>query len=346
MGFAQSDATIQEQWIEAWARWLLGDAAREPQRLKVGHNPGVFYAGLYLAMARGYFAEEGFALELESFTSGEQTIPPLATGQLDAAGIGTSAALWAAIGRGVEVRLVAGNSSNEPGYSSTALLLRKDLADSGAVRELADLRGRTIGTLSMTSGATIDLSRSLLNAGLNDADINLVLLSYPDQVPALANGAIDAGLNAEPFVAVAAQQGLAVRWKGADELNPHHLLTAIGFAPNFARDQPDQGVRFLVAALRGARDFVDAVKHGRDRPGVFAVLAEYTPIKDLAMYERIVPSGIDPDGGMNLESLEYDQGWLVERGHLRERVDMSRVVDLRYRDAALQRIGRYTPRSQ
>src|SRR5579884_446841 len=91
-------------------------------------------------------------------------------------------------------------------------------------------------------------------------------------------------------------------------------------------------------------DYVDAVKHGRDRIGVFTVLAEYTPIKDLSVYEAIVPSGIDPDGELNLESMEYDQEWYLARGYLRERVDLGRVVDLRYRDAALQRLGRYTPR--
>jgi NitT/TauT family transport system substrate-binding protein len=313
-------------------------------RIKVGHNPGAYYAPIYLAIARGYYAEEGFELELETFTSGEATIPSLATGQIDAAGIGLSAALYGAVARGVELKIVAGCSRNEPGYSSSALTVRKDLIDSGAVRDVADLRGRTIGSISQTVGLTIDLSRALQGAGLSDNDINLTVLSFPDQVPALANGAIDAGMLSEPFVAVATGQGYAVRWKGADELYPNHQLTAFGFAPSFARDQVDVGQRFVAATLRGARDFVDAVKHNRDRPGLYAVLAEYTPLKDLAMYERIVPSGIDPDGEINLDSMEYDQSWLIERGHLRERVDLAQVVDLRYRDAALQRLGRYTPR--
>ena len=78
--------------------------------------------------------------------------------------------------------------------------------------------------------------------------------------------------------------------------------------------------------------------------GVFQVLAEYTPIKDLSVYEQIVPSGIDPDGALNQESMEYDQDWYLARDYLHEKIELGRLVDLRYREAALQQLGPYTPR--
>ena len=57
-----------------------------------------------------------------------------------------------------------------------------------------------------------------------------------------------------------------------------------------------------------------------------------------------MPSGIDPDGALNQESMDYDQDWYVTRGYMREKVDLSMVVDLSHREAALQRVGRYVPR--
>ena len=101
----------------------------------------------------------------------------------------------------------------------------------------------------------------------------------------------------------------------------------------------------MVAYLRGARDFVDAFRHNRDRAGVIQVLIENTPIKDPVLYDLMVPSGIDPDGNLNVESMEFDQDWYLARGYIRERIELSRVVDMRFRDAALQRIGRYVPRT-
>ncbi len=313
-------------------------------QLKVGYIASTISAGLFLGESRGYFAEEGLELELEPFDAGERMIPLLATDQIAVAAGGLSAGLYGALARGAELRVIAGMTTNEPGYSSTAIVVRKDLMDSGAIRDLADLRDRSVGLIAPTSSLAIDMSRALQSVGLSDTDVSWVLLPFPDQALALANGAIEVSILTEPFVATAVQTGIGVRWKGMDELYPHHQLTVLMYAPGFARDQPAAAERFLAAYLRGARDFVDAVKHGRDRSGVFRVLAEYTPIKDLSMYEHIVPSGIDPDGRLNRESMEADQDWYLARGYIREKIDLSRVIDLSYREAALQRIGRYTPR--
>ena len=74
------------------------------------------------------------------------------------------------------------------------------------------------------------------------------------------------------------------------------------------------------------------------------MLSDYTTIKDLGLYDVITPSGIAPDGDINLESLAYDQEWYIQRGFSRERVELSHIVDQSYREAALQRIGRDVPR--
>lgn len=317
--------------------------AAAPVALKVGHTAAVPWAGIYLALARGYFAEEGLAIELEQFASGEQQIPALATDQIQASGLGLSAGLFSAVARGVQVTVVAGVSFNEPGFSSSALVVRRDLLDSGAVRTLADLQGRTVATLAQTASNSIALSRALQAVGLTDQDVNLVAMPGPDQVQALANGAIDAALPTEPFVARAVQLGVGVRWKGMDELYPWQMLTTIGYSPAFIREQPDAARRFLVAYLRGARDYNDAFHYGRDRQAVVQVLAEFTPIKDLALYDLMTPSGINPNGDINWESLQFDQEWYLARGYLRERVELTQVVDPRYREAALQRLGPYRP---
>jgi NitT/TauT family transport system substrate-binding protein len=315
--------------------------APAPVTLKVGHTGAVPWAGIYLALARGYFAEEGLTIELEQFASGEQQIPALATDQIQASGLGLSAGLFSAVARGVRVTVVAGVSFNEPGFASSALVVRRDLLDSGAVRTLADLQGRTVATIAQSASNSIALSRALQMVGLGDQDVNLVAMPAPDQVQALANGAIDAALPTEPFVARAVQLGVGVRWKGMDELYPWQMLTTIGYSPGLIREQPEAAHRFLVAYLRGARAYNDAFHYGRDRQAVVQVLAEFTPIKDLALYDLMTPSGISPNGDINWDSLQFDQEWYLARGYLRERVELAQVVDARYRDAALQRLGPY-----
>jgi NitT/TauT family transport system substrate-binding protein len=319
-------------------------ASPAPTRLKIGYIPSAICSGIYLALDRGYFAEEGLELDMETFDAGERMIPSLATNQMVIGAGGLSAGLFGALSRGANLKVVAGLTTHEPGFASTGIVIRKDLYDSGAIRSFADMRGRTLGLIAPSSGLAIDMSRAFQEAGMSDADVNWETLSFPDQVPALANGAIDVSILTEPFVARVVQSGIGVRWKGMDEVYPYHQASVLMYAPDFPREQPEAAVRFLAAYLRGARDFTDAVKHGRDRAGVFRVLAEYTPIKDLSLYEIMVPSGIDPDGALNLDSMNYDQDWYLARGYVREKLDLAAVVDLGYRDAALQRVGRYVPR--
>src|SRR5690349_16500128 len=69
-------------------------APRAPMKVKVGQVPGTPSSGIYLALDRGYFAEEGFEVELEPFDAGERSIPALATGQIEISGSGLSAGLY------------------------------------------------------------------------------------------------------------------------------------------------------------------------------------------------------------------------------------------------------------
>src|SRR5215208_2462795 len=123
-----------------------------PVTVRFGDLPATSNAAFYVAVDRGYFREEGLDVVFETFDSFERSIPALATNQLDAAGGGINAGVFSAIGRGLPLKIVAGISRNIPGYSSSALVVRKDLIDSGRVRDWADLRGMRISLVSATSG--------------------------------------------------------------------------------------------------------------------------------------------------------------------------------------------------
>ena len=74
------------------------------------------------------------------------------------------------------------------------------------------------------------------------------------------------------------------------------------------------------------------------------ILTEATSLKDPALWEKIVPSGLNPDGYLNLESLNENLDWYVDRGVVRARPDMSAVVDNSFADYAIQKLGRYPRR--
>jgi NitT/TauT family transport system substrate-binding protein len=303
----------------------------------MANQPATAQAATYVALERGYFREEGLDVTLETFDVFERSIPSLAAGQVDVAGGGVSSGMFSAIARGLPIKIVAGISRNLPGFSSSALMVRKELIDGGAVREYADLRGLRIGLSSATSGLAAELHRVLLAGGLTEADVDLKTLPFPDMAIALANGAVEAGMLTEPFVARSVQAGAAVRWRGADEIYPDHQITAMLFGPDFPTRYPEAAVRFLVGYVRGAREYTRIMTSG-DRTPIYQILAEYTPIKDLDLYAAMQPSGIHPDASLNMQSLEADQDLWVSQGHVPQKADLTRAVDLQYLQAALQRL--------
>jgi ABC-type nitrate/sulfonate/bicarbonate transport system substrate-binding protein len=310
-----------------------------PVTLKAGNLRINSAAGTYLALERGYFAEQGIQLEFEPFQTGGEQIPVLASGQLDVGQGAVSAALYNAVARGVPIKLVADQGRSLPNRSAGALVVRKDLWDAGVIREPADLRGRSIGLSSTASGMEAQLDRVLVGAGLSLSDVKLTLLPYPDMAPAFANGAIDAASYQEPLTTRGIESGLVVRWLRSDEMIPDQQVGVLMYPPSLVSDV-DVGRRFMVAYLRGVRDYIAAFDRGEGREEVIQVLIQHTTIKDRELYDRMIPSGLGANGHLNMRSLQDDMQWFVERGYVPQPIDLNTVVDHQFVDYALGVLGR------
>src|SRR5438093_13556140 len=75
--------------------------------LRVGLVASVSDAGFFVPMERGYFAEQGLAIEFVPFRSAADMLAPLGAGRLDIGGGAVSAGRFNATARGVELPIVA-----------------------------------------------------------------------------------------------------------------------------------------------------------------------------------------------------------------------------------------------
>src|SRR3712207_1618423 len=125
-------------------------------------------AGVYVAMAKGYFRDEGIEIESERFDSVVRAIPALGTNQVDVGAGAIGASFFNAIERGVDVRIVAPQSMavREGNRSSLWYIVRKDLADGGRPRDYADLRGLSIAVPSLGGTNEYQLDQTLRQGGL------------------------------------------------------------------------------------------------------------------------------------------------------------------------------------
>jgi NitT/TauT family transport system substrate-binding protein len=300
-------------------------------------------SGVYIALERGYFAEEGITPEFTTIDTGARAVPAMATGQLDVTGGGFSPSYVNAVLRGVGMKIVASISRNEPDGNSGFTLVRKDLIDGGQVKDWGDLRGRIVAVPGRGSVNDYSLGRGLEQAGLTIADVDLVELSYPDMAPALANASIDVAYATEPFATLSAERGLAVKWRPTADYLPGVTPALMSYAPAFLAEQPEAGRRWMIAYLRGARAYWAAFRKGEARAEVVGYLTRHTTVKDPALYERIGMSTIPPDGSVNLASLNDQGAWYAEQGLLQGSVDVASLIDPRFVEAALARLGPYQP---
>jgi NitT/TauT family transport system substrate-binding protein len=313
-----------------------------PQAFRWAGQSPASDAGLYVAMERGYFAEQGVQLEYVHFSSASEMVPALATQQVEGGGLAVNPATINAVARGVEIKAVADKGSMLPGFGSQALLVRKDLVDSGRFRSLADIKGLVFATTPpINAGAGYPaLERVLRQAGLTQDDIRMEAMGFPEVNAALAGRAIDFAIQTEPLVQAAVDQGLAVRWIGQDEIYPSQQIAVIGFGPSITVQNTALGRAFVAGYLRGVRDYYRAVTTGNGKAEIAAIIARHSTVKDPAVVEAMTPVGLNPDGWINVDGLIADQQFYVEKGTVPTPVDIHQLVDHSYVEAALQVLGR------
>jgi NitT/TauT family transport system substrate-binding protein len=327
-------------------------AAASPQpplQLKVGTQRLSSDVVLYTAQERGYFAEQGIEVEFTDITTGGEAIPPLATGQLDVSVGAVNPGLFNAIQRGVDMKLVTTKGATGPDPSSPfpggiTFVLGTEVAASGAIRDYADLRGRPIAISTRGSALEVILDKALHRGGLTRDDVDIKTLGYPDMLPALANRHVDAAIELEPFVAQGAGKGVLVPWKNSVEIHPGQQAAAILYGPSILQMAGNAGNRFMVAYVRGLRDYNDAFGPKRlNRADMVNILIRNTQLKDAALYDQMGLSYLNPDCYLNLDTMAADIDWYFENGYIAPKPDVTQLVDHSFCDYALQQLGRYQP---
>ncbi len=311
--------------------------------LRVGTVGSVSDAGFFVAQDRGYFAEQGLQVEFLPFRSAAEMVAPLGVGQLDIGGGAVSAGLFNALARGIDLRIVADKGTIRVGQSYEALVIRRDLVESGRFKGLSDLRGLRIALAATGISPHIDLWMFAQKGNVNMEEVEIVVMPFPDKVPAMANKAIDGSLLIEPFKTRALDDRIGVLIETVDKVYPDHQVAVVLYSPAMRREKVDLGRKFVLGYLRAVRDYNDAFvrKDIRKKREVVESLTRHTPEKDRALYDRMVMPWLDPNGAVIRQSLRFDQDWYNQRGFVARKVNLSLVVDDRFVLHALEKLGRY-----
>ena len=323
---------------------LVAAHSADPVTIKVGATSTTSDAPVYIADKLGYFSNEGLSVAVSNFRSASDMVAPLGTGDLVAGAGSPSAGMYNAVSRGVRIKIVADKASSPPGYGATKILVRKDLVDSGRYKQPSDLKGMKFAMNAPGVSNTATLNALLKSAGLKYSDVETVNLPFPDHVAALKNNSVDASASVELGPAIAIKNGFATLLKSDDQIIPYHQIAVLLFSEKFA-EQPDLSRRFMRAYLRAVRFYNGALKDGHmagpNADQVISILAETTSIKDPAIYRDITPTGMNPDGQVNVQSLADDLQFYREQGLIQGDVKLDQIVDQSFVEAAVKELGPY-----
>jgi NitT/TauT family transport system substrate-binding protein len=315
--------------------------------IKMGTSPVSAYGPFFIAQERGYFSELGLDVELVNTTNTQEQVPALTQGQLHVGSCGATLGCLNALNRRTDLKIVAGmvgSGKTEKSTGQNSLVVRKDLWDSGAVREAKDLAGRAVYLIAGEgSSAHSLLVQWLRHNGVDPGTVAVERMPYPEQLVAMSNGAIDAGIQAQPVLSSGLDRGLTHLLATQEEMNPDGQTLFMMYWGGIDRLGPRVGERIMVGYLKGVRDYMNAFEYGIDQDAVIDVMVKETALKDPAVYRRIPYGWTDPNGILRRASVDADAQLFYDLGLLREPVDLSQAYDDQYRQAAVRDLGEYQP---
>ena len=199
--------TRMNQWFSLLLVVLLcatAHAQEKPQKVKIasgGHI--VHFLPLDLAVALGYFKDEGLEPEITYLKGGTATAQALMSKQVDFSTNSIDHAFKAAAQGKDDLRMVV-LMNQTPG-----MVLVVDSKHKDKVKSIADLKGMRLGVTSKGSATNMVLAFLLSKNGISLDDVTVVKAGSSTFPPALKNGDIDGGIALEPFASTMVEQGAA-----------------------------------------------------------------------------------------------------------------------------------------
>jgi len=226
------------------------------EKVTIGHLPIVPSLPTYVAMEKGFFAQEGLEVELIPFQSGTAIIDALVAGRIDANCMSAITGHWFVAQNAPErfkIFLVYGADSNVD--NTFVVVVKKD----SLLKDLKALAGKKVGTFP---GATqVVLAKAIIRTQMDPEKVIFTEIPPPNLIPALAAGQIDAYFSPEPFGMLAVSKGVGRYLKKSPctllGLKKGIVGGAFSFSANFLKERPEPAKK-VKAAIEMAVDYIKA----------------------------------------------------------------------------------------
>ena len=266
-----------------------------------------------------------YALKQILFRANPQRFQAYLAGEIDA-GTAPGLAVIFARAQGVDMKILASICLEAAGsqYFTTTYMTK----DSGPVKSVKDLKGRTIGVVGIKTATDLWARAGLLNAGLTpDTDTKVVPLGFPAMGEAVRSGKVDAGTFVHPFYsAEVAKGGLRTLFTAVDAVGYDHELLDIWFGEKFLKAYPDAVRAFLADYVAVTKYYLKNTQQAKTDLHKAGFVRTPLPV-----YLKNSDWKRNPDASVDVESLKKLAVFMQDKlGWLKAPVRVDDMVDLSY----------------
>ena len=267
-------------------------------------------APLFIALDKGYFAEENLEIDQQWFDAAHPIAVATASSKVDVGATGITASLFNMAASGQQLAIVADKGREQKGFSSSALLVTSDNYNNG-ITKLEDIKGKRIGITQKGSTFHYMLGRMLETKGLTLEDVEIVPLGKLSAVmAALESKQIDGAILNEPNITKVQTAG-----------------SALFFSPKFLKNE-DAAVRFLRAYKKACNYYYDAAIDNKDPKKldeVVGIIAKYVKAPEADI--KLGLPYIDRDGKLLDSDIKTQIDWYTSHGMIEGKLDPQAVTN-------------------
>jgi len=282
-----------------------------PDLVKVLMLPYLDFAPLHIADEEGYFAEQGIRIERFKFASSDHAVALLLRGDLDVAGSVVRVNLLNAMARDGSIAFVADKGHVAPagGCPHMSLFARRTWLRDLKERKL-DLSARISVSERPATIVSYYIEKALSTVAAGDRIERREIGEPAVAIEALRTGRLDVVFQAEPWRTLALQDPDLAEWMPDLEVIPDQQFALLVFGPRLIIRNPDIGERFMVAYLKGVRQY----NQGKTRRNV-DLLVSFTQLTEDVVRKACWPA-IRDDGSINADKLVEFEAWAQTKGLL------------------------------
>ena len=314
---------------------LALSAPARAETVKVGITRLFGYPGVPIAVARGYFKQQGIDIDMVFFDSAQPIAVGVASGGTDFGVAGLSASFYTLASHG-ELRLVASSGGEHEGFHNLAFLV-SNKAYAAGITSPKDFAGHSVAITQLGTSLHYALGRAAEKYGYSMSAITLrPLQSNTNVIAALGGNTVDAAvMPGTPSLAALAKGSAKLAGWVSDVAPDFTTGSALLVGTETANTKPDLVKRFLIAYRHGMSDFHDAFTAadgtpamGPGAPGVLKIMADFTGVAPAELVKAI--PFVDGEGRIATSDIARQIAWYKSQNLLRGEVKAEDLIDSRY----------------